>query len=100
MTTKTTTKNELLVSVNDIGVAWLIETVTHYRCGVVVEVTPSVVYLKNASTVYETGPLKQAMEGNFKYSERLPDGYAVPRAVITGWMPLAAENLPKVDKSP
>lgn len=78
-----------------VGKAYVIKTVTHYYMGTVIHWTPSFVVLKDASEIYETGPLADFFDkGTIKYCECLPDEWCVPTGVITGWGPWPHE-LPK-----
>ncbi len=60
------------------GKQYFFKTVTHHYLGEVVDTDLTHVTLKNASEVYETGPLVDFYAGKVKMCERVPDGWMVP----------------------
>ena len=78
----------------EIGKTYFFKTVTHHYLGTVVHVGITHVTLKDASEVYETGPLVDFYgSGKVKYCERVPDGWMVPLngTCVGPW----AHDLPK-----
>lgn len=62
-----------------IGRKYFFKTLGHHYLGEVVAQNVTHAILKNASEVYDTGPLDSFYgKGVIKYSERVPDGWMVP----------------------
>lgn len=63
----------------EIGKRYFFKTLSHFYLGEVVSLSPTHATLRNASEVYETGPLADFYgKGKVKACERVPDGWMVP----------------------
>jgi hypothetical protein len=63
------------------GKRYFFKTITHHYLGELVSFTATHATIKNASEVYETGPLDDFYgKGEVKACERVPDGWMVPLA--------------------